>query len=123
MSPAVQSPLHLRAAAATAPNRYLKVSANTAGSTSDRTSACNRHWPGTCCVHQHRSFAGNSLMQVRDLEARLLAEREEKGRLMDEKQALGARLAKLRDAGTVGGGGVGCFAAGCPDPGLLACPA
>jgi hypothetical protein len=32
-----------------------------------------------------------------------LAEREEKGRLMDEKQALGARLAKLRDAGTVGG--------------------
>ncbi len=46
-------------------------------------------------------------LQVRDLEARLIAEREEKGRLMDEKQALGARLAKLRDAGTVRGAGGG----------------
>ena len=31
----------------------------------------------------------------------MLAEREEKGRLMEEKQALGARLMKIKDAGTV----------------------
>ncbi len=39
--------------------------------------------------------------QVRDLEARLLAEREEKASLLEEKQALQARLMKLREAGTV----------------------
>jgi hypothetical protein len=37
---------------------------------------------------------------VRDLEARLLEEREEKASLLSEKQALAARLAKLKDAGT-----------------------
>lgn len=41
------------------------------------------------------------LLQVRDLEARLLAEREEKAALLEEKQAVQARLMKLREAGTV----------------------
>lgn len=49
--------------------------------------------------HTHHTLI---FLQVRDLEARLLAEREEKGRLMEEKTALQARLMKLRDAGTVG---------------------
>jgi hypothetical protein len=38
--------------------------------------------------------------QLRDLEARLLQEREEKAVLAGEKSALMARLAKLKDAGT-----------------------
>jgi len=38
---------------------------------------------------------------VRDLEARLLAEREEKAALVEDKAALQGRLMQLRDAGTV----------------------
>ncbi|MEW5296845.1 MAG: hypothetical protein WDW36_000096 [Sanguina aurantia] len=41
-----------------------------------------------------------SIAKVRDLEARLLSEREEKATLLEEKQALAARLMKLRDAGS-----------------------
>jgi hypothetical protein len=38
---------------------------------------------------------------VRDLEARLLAEREEKAALVEDKAALQGRMMQLRDAGTV----------------------
>ncbi|KIZ06413.1 Kinesin-like protein FLA10 [Monoraphidium neglectum] len=41
-----------------------------------------------------------SAARVRDMEARLLEEREEKAALAAEKAALQARLAKLKDAGT-----------------------
>eukprot|EP00983_Pelagomonas_calceolata_P092847 1157713-Pelagomonas_calceolata.AAC.1 len=45
----------------------------------------------------------HAFTQVRDLEARLLVEREEKAALVEDKAALQGRLMQLRDAGTVGG--------------------
>ncbi len=41
-----------------------------------------------------------SIARLRDLESRLNAEREEKAMINNEKQALQARLSKLRDAET-----------------------
>ncbi len=41
-----------------------------------------------------------SIARLRDLESRLNAEREEKAVINNEKQALQARLSKLRDAET-----------------------